>query len=216
MVCTRGKKDNADMADEVGTEGAGEMQPDGHNTTGDDSDDDISHQTGSQLPPEMSDLKRKFAEMEKDLDEARILAARLLEKEKKRNRRGPKKNLERGDSFVPLKKIAEANRFSSDKMYSVCKLVRMRLFGTMKYFSEYYKQGCLDRAYKELNIRDDESKSRYKDFIVYYIENKTNSQRNNCIYALRRCMLGLDTGGKYGNKKLDLCCSDSQSWFYSF
>lgn len=101
-------------------------------------------------------------------------------------------------------------------MYSVCKLVRMRLFGTMKYFSEYYKQGCLDRAYKELNIRDDESKSRYKDFIVYYIENKTNSQRNNCIYALRRCMLGLDTGGKYGNTKLDLCCSDSQSWFYSF
>jgi hypothetical protein len=91
MVGTRGKKDNADMADEVGTEGAGEMQPDGHNTTDDDSDDDISHQTGSQLPPEMSDLKRKFAEMEKDLDEARILAARLLEKEKKRNRRGPKK-----------------------------------------------------------------------------------------------------------------------------
>jgi hypothetical protein len=161
----------------------------------DDSEDEVSRETCSQMSPEMEELKRKYDEMAQNFEGANKIAASLLEKEKKRNKRGPKKNLERGDSFVPLKKIAEENRLSGDKMYSVCKLVRTKLFSTMKYFSEYYKPTCLELAYKELNIKEEESKTRYRDFIVCYIENKTNSQRNNCIYALKRCMLGLDDKG---------------------
>jgi hypothetical protein len=167
-------------------------------TTGsddDNSDGEESRKICSQIPHDMEELKRKYDEMTQNFEAANKIATSLLEKEKKRNKRGPKKNLERGDSFVPLKKIVEENRLSGDKMYSVCKLVRTKLFSTMKYFSEYYKPTCLERAYKELNIIGEESKSRYRDFIVCYIENKTNSQRNNCIYALRRCMLGLDDKG---------------------
>lgn len=163
------------------------------------SEDEVSYHTGSQMPPGIEELKRKYDDMERKLETANELAASLLLKEKKRNIRGPKKNLERGDSFVPLKKIAEDNRLSNDKMYSVCKLVRTKLFSNMKYFSEYYKDRSLELSYKELCIStDEEKKARYRDFIICYIEGKTTSQRNNCIYALKRCMLGEDEqGGTY-------------------
>jgi hypothetical protein len=168
--------------------------------------DDIwteSRPINSQLPQELLELKRKLDEMEKERnelekekDEMKQIAEKLLAQEKKRAKREPKRNLERGNDFVPLTKIEESRRLSAHTMYSVCKLVRTQLFCNMKYFSEYYKEDCLRKSFDALNMRNEEDQKRYRDYIVCYIEKKTTSQRNNAIYALKRRMMGEDGEGK--------------------
>lgn len=83
-------------------------------------------------------------------------------------------------------------------MYVVTKMIRVEFFMNMKYFNEVYKDSCLKRAFEGLRMTDQPDKiSKFKDYVVYYIEKKITEQRNNAVYALKKCMLGLDEGGKY-------------------
>jgi hypothetical protein len=171
-----------------------------------DNEDDSSRGTVSRLPsemPEVLEMKRKLDEMEKEKNkmekeknEMKQVAEKLIAQENKRARRGPKKNLERGDDFVPLKKIEEKRRLSAHRMYSICKLVRMQLFCNMKYYSEYYRDGCLRESFQALAMHNEDDQKKFRDYVLCYVERKTTSQRNNAIFALKKCMMGEDGGSK--------------------
>jgi hypothetical protein len=165
--------------------------------------DSITHFSGSQMHSTHGDgghdLKRKYAEIMKANEEMRQENELLKEAEKKRKKRGPKKNLERGDNFKTLKSIEEDSRLSEFTMYVVSKMIRVEFFMNMKYFNDFYKDSCLKRAFEGLRMTDQDNINKYKDYVVYYIEKKITQQRNNAVYALKKCMLGLDEGGKYEN-----------------
>lgn len=184
---------------------------------GDDEHSQETHETCSQLPPSVdemmvSEMKRKLDAMTKENDAMKKENARLSAQEPKRARRGPKQNLERGNAFVPLQKIVEQNRLSTHKMYSVCKLVRTEIFCYMKYFGDTHKKRCLERCFNVLGMHEQDVKDKYRDFIVCYVEQKTTSQRNNAIFALKNCVLGNDGEGKFNRPGMSPCLtSDSNA-----
>lgn len=158
--------------------------------------------TGSQLPQTESELKRKLDEMMKEKEAWRLERAELKrvaerhqeQESKKAKTRGPKKNLERGEAFVSLADINQEDRIDGVTMYAVNKVITKELFMNMKYYSEWYREECLRKAFEALKINenDKESRKRYAHFIVWYVDQKTTINRNNVIADLKKVFLGLD------------------------
>jgi hypothetical protein len=171
--------------------------------------------TGSQLPQTDSELKRKLDEMMKEKEawnieraELKMVAERLQEQEsKKAKTRGPKKNLERGDAFVPLTNINQGDRLDGVTMHAVNVVIGKELFLNMKYYSECYRETCLQKAFDALKIKNEdlgaeEKKKRYAHFVIWYIDQKTTINRNNVIADLKKVFLGQNGTRKY----LDSLC----------
>ena len=75
---------------------------------------------------DLTDLKRRLEEMEKE-------NRRLKQLSEKRQRRAPKKT-EKGENFKHLGVIKLQDRLNESSMYVVAKSIRTQLFRNMKYF----------------------------------------------------------------------------------
>lgn len=183
---------------------------DGSDTTTASTTSSRTDDTGSQLPQTDSDLKRKLDKMMKekeawDLERAELImvAERVQEQEsKKAKTRGPKKNIERGEAFVPLAEIKQEDRIDGVTMHAVNVVISKELFLNMKYYSECYRETCLQRAFDALKIKNDdlgakEKKKRYAHFVIWYVDQKTISTRNNVIAELKKVFLGQDGTRKF-------------------
>ena len=166
--------------------------------------------TGSQLPQTDSELKRKLDEMMKEKEAWNIERAELKrvverkreQESKKAKTRGPKRNLERGDAFVPLTKINQEDRLDGVTMHAVNVVIGKELFLNMKYYSECYRDTCLQKAFDSLKIKNEdmgakEKKKRYAHFVIWYIDQKTTINRNNVIADLKKVFLGQDGTRKF-------------------
>jgi len=135
----------------------------------------------------LRDLKRRLEEMEKE--------NRLLKHLSEKRQRRATKKAEKGQYIKPLVVIKLQDRISESSMYVVGKSIRTTIFRNTKYFTEDYKDGALQHAFRILNYREENDKKKYTDYVLYYIDKKIAEHRNNAIHKLKRVVLGLD-GGK--------------------
>lgn len=137
---------------------------------------------------EKSALKRKIDKLEKENE-------MLRESNMKKVKRKPK-TTNKGIYFKPLRVIKKEDRLSDDRMYPAGKVVRNQIFMQMKYYMEKYKDDSVTLALTALGTMTEENQMKYSDYIVYFIDKKITSQRNNAIHGLKRVLVGLEDEGK--------------------
>lgn len=134
-------------------------------------------------------MKRKIEELKRENDLLRESNNR------KKQKRKPKQT-NKGMFFKPLRLIKKEDRLSDDRMYLPGKLIRSQIFMQMKYFLEVYKNDTLTLALTAMGTMTEENKAKYSDYIVYFIDKKITSQRNNAIHGLKKVVVGLEDEGK--------------------
>lgn len=132
-------------------------------------------------------IKRKYAEEMKELEQYR--AADI-----KRKRRKLKPS-EKGSSFKKLCNIHETGRLPDESTYIIGKMTRKILWRNMKYFNEMYKNDCLKITMPRLGVKTEQDKERYSDYVVFHIDKKLTTCRNNAIYALKKVITDGENGG---------------------
>ena len=141
-----------------------------------------------------SALKRKIEKLELENEMLRV-------SNMKKMKRKPK-STNKGIHFKPLRVIKKEDRLSDDRMYPVRKVIRNQIFMQMKYFMEEYKDDSVTLALTALGTMTEENKVKYSDYIVYFVDKKITSQRNNAIHGLKRVLVGLEDEGKYQQSRV--------------
>jgi hypothetical protein len=161
--------------------------------TNDDDDSEVtSYVTDSQMHSKPGDgghdMKRKY-------DELLIEIAKLRKAEEKRKKRKPKRS-DKGESFKRLCNIPIESQVTETTAYVIAKMTRKILWRNMKYFNEFYKDDCLQMSFKRLGYTQDKDREKYADHVIFYIDQKLTTCRNNTIYILKKLVMENTDGGK--------------------
>jgi len=158
-------------------------------TTSDDEED--SHR-GDSLTDAQSDgdteLKRKY-----DLAMAEIEELKAAEMKRKKRK---SKTTVKGDSVKRLCHIPREGQLDESSTYIIGKMTRRVLWKSMKYFNEVYRDDCLKVFYKRLGLTKNQQKETFSDHIIYYIDRKLTTCRNNAIYMMKKLVMADHGGGK--------------------
>lgn len=147
---------------------------------------------GYGLPDAQSDgeteLKRKY-------DLAIMEIEELKAAEVKRKKRKSKKTV-KGPSVKRLSNIPKEGQLDDSSTYIIGKMTRRVLWKNMKYFNEVYTDDCLKVFYKRLGLTNNQQKETFSDHIIYYIDQKLTTCRNNAIYMMKKLVMADHDGGK--------------------
>ena len=165
-----------------------------HSLSGESSDDDdASRESGSQMHTFPGDGGHDaMMQWQEDLKELN----RLRLAEKKRKLRKPRKTL-KGKSFKRLSLIPAKSKLNSERLYRIGQMTRVVIWKSIKYFTERYRNGCLQSVLPKLGLVTEEDRETYTDHVVYEIDQKLTVCRNNAIYMLKKLFNEDNNGGKF-------------------
>jgi hypothetical protein len=133
------------------------------------------------------DVKRKYEEDMIELEEYR-------KAERKRKKRKQKQS-EKGSSFKRLSLIPVEGKLSEDRTYLIGKMTRQILWRNVKYFSEIYRNDCLRQTLPKLGLNTEQDRETFSDHVIFYIDQKLTTCRNNAIYVLKKMFFEDKKGG---------------------